>query len=403
MKKQIILILIFFTFFSNAQTPVYWRETGNAVGANKILGTTNSQSLSIRTNSVERINISPIGVTKITGTVNAVVSGSTILIVDQDGVYSLGASGVVGNDVTAYGSLCLPVSTGIENSAFGRGAMLLNTTGGQNSVFGQTALLSNLTGSANCIFGKSSGFGALSFRNNFFGATSGFGMTSGNQNVGIGTDVLRNAAGGSSNVAVGNSTFFDLTGNLNTGIGFATGQGLITGVGNTFIGSQISLGNVSNNVAISNGTGQVVYRDNGTNSYNLRALRIGSTIAPNAILDVNGDAIISSSISAGGLVLSAGSLTVTSKILNTTSGDAATINSPTGSFRKDNSGTIFVLTNSFITANSVIIPAIKTIGITSGYFVRWVCTTGSVTFIFETNGVAAAPNIDCDVNFYITN
>lgn len=89
--------------------------------------------------------------------------------------------------------------------------------------------------------------------------------------------------------------------------------------------------------------------------------------------------------------------------INTTAGDAATINSISGRFRKDASGSTFTLTNSFITANSIIICTRVTSGITTGYDIVAVAGSGSATITFETAGVAAAPSANCDVNFWIIN
>lgn len=130
---------------------------------------------------------------------------------------------------------------------------------------------------------------------------------------------------------------------------------------------------------------------------------IGSTVkTPTAVLDVTGNAVISSSASVAGLVNSLG-YTVTTKGINTTAGDAATINSPIGRFRKDNSGSSFVLTNSQITANSIIVLTLVSTGITQGNQLSVQAGAGSATITFETLGVAEQPNANCDVNFMIMN
>lgn len=105
----------------------------------------------------------------------------------------------------------------------------------------------------------------------------------------------------------------------------------------------------------------------------------------------------------GGINISSGGMTVTTKGINTTAGDAATINSPVGRFRKDTSGSSFTLTNSQITANSIIVLTLVSSGITAGYQLSVQAGAGSATITFETNGVAAAPNANCDVNFCVIN
>lgn len=98
-------------------------------------------------------------------------------------------------------------------------------------------------------------------------------------------------------------------------------------------------------------------------------------------------------------------LSFSNKGINTTSGDAATINGSAGRFRKDNSGTSFTLTNSFITANSIITLTPVTAGLTGGKFLTVQAGVGSavITFEDEATGVATAPSADMDINFVVIN
>lgn len=128
----------------------------------------------------------------------------------------------------------------------------------------------------------------------------------------------------------------------------------------------------------------------------------GASIGGN--LTVTGNITASTGTLTGqGLQLASGSVSVTSKSINTTPGDAATINSPTGRFRKDTSGNTFVLTNNLITTNSIIILTIVTTGVTTGYDLAVTANAGSATITFQTAGSGAAPNTDCDVNFWVIN
>jgi hypothetical protein len=98
-----------------------------------------------------------------------------------------------------------------------------------------------------------------------------------------------------------------------------------------------------------------------------------------------------------------GSLNVSPDI-NTTAGDSATINKIAGRFRKDNSGSTFTLTNSFITANSIIILQMATTGITTGNQFVVVAGTGTATITFQNSaGVATAPSGNVDINFWVIN
>jgi hypothetical protein len=104
----------------------------------------------------------------------------------------------------------------------------------------------------------------------------------------------------------------------------------------------------------------------------------------------------------GGLTTTA-SMSITTKAINTSAGDGATIDSPTGRFRKDTSGSSFTLTNNTITANSIIILSLVTTGITTGNQLSVQAGVGSATITFETSGVGAAPSANCDVNFWVIN
>lgn len=99
-----------------------------------------------------------------------------------------------------------------------------------------------------------------------------------------------------------------------------------------------------------------------------------------------------------------GSLTTTSTIsvnksINTTAGDAATINSVAGRFRKDTSGAAFTLTNSFITANSIILLT-EANATNDGTAVEWSVSAGSGTATITFN---TAPAVNFDMNFLVIN
>jgi hypothetical protein len=97
-------------------------------------------------------------------------------------------------------------------------------------------------------------------------------------------------------------------------------------------------------------------------------------------------------------LLDNGNLSLT-KGIDTTSGDSATINAVVGRFRKDTSGSTFTLTNSFITANSIIVltPANSGLDLTAtGWTVN--AGSGSATITFN-----AAPTANFDMNFMVIN
>ena len=98
-----------------------------------------------------------------------------------------------------------------------------------------------------------------------------------------------------------------------------------------------------------------------------------------------------------------GDFVMGSKGIDTTAGDSATVNGIAGRFRKDATGTTFTLTNSFITANSIIqLTYASDPGIT-GFDAYVVAGAGSATITFTTSGVAAAPTNSTDINFFVAN
>lgn len=87
------------------------------------------------------------------------------------------------------------------------------------------------------------------------------------------------------------------------------------------------------------------------------------------------------------------------KSIDTTAGDAATIDAVAGRFRKDTSGTTFTLTNAFITANSIIVLTAANAAIDANA-TNWTVSAGagSATITFN-----AAPAANFDMNFMVLN
>lgn len=90
--------------------------------------------------------------------------------------------------------------------------------------------------------------------------------------------------------------------------------------------------------------------------------------------------------------------------VSASAGDAATLNAASGYFTKDASGTTFTLTNSLITAASIVMVEIGTVGLTAGNNVVAVSGSGSATITFQSAaGAAEAPNANAIVKFWIVN
>lgn len=101
----------------------------------------------------------------------------------------------------------------------------------------------------------------------------------------------------------------------------------------------------------------------------------------------------------GGNISIDGNLSAVDKVVDTSAGDAASINSIAGRFRKDTSGASFTLTNSFITANSVIILTAANAAIDASA-THWTVAAGVGSAVITFN---AAPTSNFDMNFFVIN
>ena len=152
-------------------------------------------------------------------------------------------------------------SGGVQNTVFGRSALAANTSGSYNVVIGSDAGASNTTGTYNVFMGR----------------------IAGNLNTTGGGNVTIGYRSGTSNTTGSNNSFYGMgsgsdntTGAQNTFIGFNTGQGVSTGNYNTVIGSQVkNFGDVSNNVIIGDGQGNIRAQHNGT-SWTLGTISSGT-------------------------------------------------------------------------------------------------------------------------------
>lgn len=134
------------------------------------------------------------------------------------------------------------LTSGINNSAFGYGALIGNTSGFANVAIGSQSLFSNTTGNQNISIGYSS----MLFN------------TTGINNMAIGQQALPHNTTGESNTAIGNEVLFDnISGSSNTAIGAGTAQGVTTGSHNTVIGANVTglAADLNNNIIIADGAG----------------------------------------------------------------------------------------------------------------------------------------------------
>ena len=234
------------------------------------------------------------------------------------------------NIAIGLGSTFTANTTGSNNLAIGRNALVANTVGNSNTALGLQALQSSDSANYNTAIGafsmyKYSGYTGSSY-NTFIGyVAGGFGLN-GYYNTGIGTYALAYASGtgtyfnvaiganagiyvqsGYSNTIIGNNAMYGtnsttgnngfgntvigdssaramLSGSKNTLIGLNAGRGIVTGSGNTIIGSYYGVNPMSNNVILSDGDGNATYQWNGTN--NIFYGPISATTYQNLPLDI---------------------------------------------------------------------------------------------------------------------
>ncbi|MES3019399.1 MAG: hypothetical protein V4721_16550 [Bacteroidota bacterium] len=334
------------------------------------------------------------GTWAVSGTNFQVAANGNVIAGLANGTMTIGRGagfvpGVVGN--TFVGCFTgTDITTGANNTGVGTNALNNATTGGTNTAIGNLAM--------------------------------GIGIVTGDNNVGVGNEALMSCTIGRLNTVVGYQAFSNSTtsqystivganafylhtgGDDNTGLGRQVGYYNTTGINNTYIGSYAGQGN-ANYVASggvylgyfagyyegSNNNKFFVDNQDRTSQALGRSLSLmygifGATTALQ-FLTVNAHLLISEDIQ------------FTTKIIDITSGDSATIDSPAGRFRKDNSGTTFTLTNSYITANSVVqlTPANANIDATA---VTWtkLCGAGSMVVTFN-----LAPTADFDMDFLVIN
>lgn len=147
---------------------------------------------------------------------------------------------------------------GINNTAVGAAALLLNNTGQENTANGTATLVNNSTGSFNSAFGAfalnfnvdGSNNTAIGDRALFVNTAGGFNTavgqaamlnnTTGSNNIGIGVQALGNNQTGSSNIAIGNVS--------GTGVTTATNVICIGNVGGADVDSRTYIANIYPNV-----------------------------------------------------------------------------------------------------------------------------------------------------------
>jgi hypothetical protein len=211
-------------------------------------------------------------------------SGGTVsLVVTEDGsVYNRGGGNNDSNTAFGNGALVLNTpdgggylgSNGTYNVALGTGAMGLNTTGYSNLAIGAYTLYYSTNGTYNVAIGGSALQSNTSGSQNM--AIGGFSLylnQTGIKNTAIGTSALQNSISGSYNTSIGNFSGYNITyASSNTLIGFQAGSGITTGSNNTIIadtgyaGSGGGVTTGSNNLIVAQNNGNTTGITTGSNN-----------------------------------------------------------------------------------------------------------------------------------------
>nr|WP_294935287.1 tail fiber domain-containing protein [uncultured Flavobacterium sp.] len=239
-----------------------WSITGNAgtVNGTNFIGTTDNQSLDIRTDNTIRTRITTKGQIETLNTGNSVFVGegagagddltdnrNTLIGMQagQTNATSAFTTGIgyqalqnsVSNGATAVGYRALQNYTGIRGTAIGYEALKATTTGSSNTAVGYAALSKNTTG------GNNTSVGSEALLN----------ITTGSNNVGLGKYALLFTTTAGLNTAIGTSAMFDnTTGANNTAVGFQAISSNTTGNNNVALGiNALGTNNTgSNNLAL---------------------------------------------------------------------------------------------------------------------------------------------------------
>jgi hypothetical protein len=142
---------------------------------------------------------------------------------------------------------------GINNTAVGAAALLLNNTGQENTANGAATLVNNSTGSFNSAFGAFAlNFNVGGSNNTAIGDRALFVNTAGGFNTAIGQTAMLNNTTGSSNIAIGVQALGNnQTGSSNIAIGNVSGTGVTTATNVICIG-QVNGADVDSRTYIAN-------------------------------------------------------------------------------------------------------------------------------------------------------
>lgn len=216
---------------------------------------------------------------------------------------SLGTSGSDLNSTVANGTTTPVISLNVPDastSARGVVTSASQTFGGTKTFRDNIYVQKTSSTSQNITIGFGGGvadydnlaFGSLALNSSTSNAFSNLGVghyslqkiTNGNDNIGLGNYTLNSLINGQDNTSIGYSALQKSTGSSNTVLGSFAGSELVTGNNNTLIGASVINsttsgsnntiigkitglgGSLSNNVIISDGSGNIRFKDDNTNT-----------------------------------------------------------------------------------------------------------------------------------------
>ena len=236
MRKTIILLAAVAGIQASAQS---WNLTGNS-GTNpttNFIGTTDSQSLILKTNNAEKMRITPEG--------RFIFHGVTTAgqIWDKNLFFGGGMDQTTSTNNAVFGMGALTQLTdGGGNTAIGTNAMSLFTNGTMNVSIGFNSMRNTISGSYNTAVGMNAleyfrtGLGNVGIGN----STLGSGNLVGDFNLAVGTSTLRYIESGNYNNIIGGDSFRALKkGSNNINVGFSNAKLITEGDSNIYIGNNI--------------------------------------------------------------------------------------------------------------------------------------------------------------------
>lgn len=365
---------------------LFWGLTGNAgtSSGTNFLGTTDSVDLVFKTNNLERMRLSRnfsaggLGVGTNAPTARVHIKSSNTVIGDIAFEIDNSASAILWQQFSsgqirvgdASGNIFMgqdagiSITSGYTNIGIGYHALRANQGGVDNTVLGAYAMESNVSGNENVAIGEE----ALR-------------VNTGTENVAVGKKALFANVGGLYNTATGYGALIaNTSGQFNTAYGIGAGQAMTTNSNGVFIGPYAGLyETASDKIYIGNGvTGVQVNETIGR--LRLAIYGVQGTDSATTKVRINGELFLTSAI-------------------NSSAGDAATINNQTGQFLKDGTGTTFTLTNSFIKSTSIILLTwASDPGAGAAHDISVVAGVGSAVITF-----GAAPSGNTPMNFLVFN